>query len=343
MKRHAIPLLTVILVVGCTATASRQAESAANDSMQIFFSSQDGNGYHRYLMNADGSEQAQLEDYPGCWSGLWSPDGTRIAYACYHTSGGVVIRNVQGEIEGSSASADGSFLDDGPTWAPDSASVAFHSTRDGNREIYSMRYDGENQTRLTFNSLNDDACPAWSPNGQFIAFASGQQGAWALHIMQADGSGTTKLADGPLGSRPVCHFFEWSPDGERLCFESDLGISVINADGTGLIRLVAKDYCAGDCTWSPDGTRIAFVSNRCTNSTDKTDIYAVTSTGSDIANLTDNPGFDAFPAWSPNGRYIAFVSDRDGNYEIYLMNVDGSDQTNLTNSPENESSPVWRR
>ena len=207
MKRHSIPLLAEILLVGCTATASRQAESAADDSMQIYFFSDRAGDYY-YLMNADGSGQVRLEDYPGCSAGFWSPDGTRIAYACDHASGGIVIRNMEGGIEGRSASTDSSFLSSCPSWAPDGMSLAFHSTRDGNFEIYSMQYDGENQTRLTFNSLNDDSCPMWSPNGQFIAFASGQQGLWALHIMQPDGSGITKLGDGPLGSQPVCHFFE---------------------------------------------------------------------------------------------------------------------------------------
>ncbi len=344
MRRYVVPLLAVVFLVGCTATTNHQTESATSDSMRIFFfSDRDGDDDYYYLMNADGSGQARLEDYPGCSVDSRSPDGTQIAYACDHASGGIVIRNLEGEIEGRSASADGSFLSDSPSWAPDGMSLAFHSTRDGNFEIYSMRYDGENRARLTFDPLNDDSCPMWSPDGQFIAFASGQQGHWALHIMRPDGSGITKLGDGPWGSRPVCHFFEWSPDGERLCFESGLGISIINADGMGLIRLVPKDYCAGDCTWSPDGTRVAFVSDRCTNNGDKVDIYAVSSDGSEITNLTNNLGSDAHPAWSPDGRHIAFTSWRDGNAEIYLMNADGSEQTNLTNSPGNESRPAWWR
>lgn len=40
--------------------------------------------------------------------------------------------------------------------------IAFHSSRDGNREIYVMNADGSNQRNLT-NHPDDDFHPAWSP------------------------------------------------------------------------------------------------------------------------------------------------------------------------------------
>ena len=76
--------------------------------------------------------------------------------------------------------ADGSELtqrtddaaDDGaPAWSPDGTQVAFHSSRDGNYEIYVMNADGTGITRLTDNPA-DDGAPAWSPDGTSIAFAS---------------------------------------------------------------------------------------------------------------------------------------------------------------------------
>jgi|TARA_B100000959_G_scaffold100458_1_gene106197 Tol biopolymer transport system component len=36
-----------------------------------------------------------------------------------------------------------------PTLTPDGARIAFHSTRDGNHEIYVMNIDGSSQTNLT--------------------------------------------------------------------------------------------------------------------------------------------------------------------------------------------------
>jgi dipeptidyl aminopeptidase/acylaminoacyl peptidase len=42
-------------------------------------------------------------------------------------------------------------------WSPDGAKIAFHSSRDGNFEIYVMNADGSNPTRLTGNAAGDFA------------------------------------------------------------------------------------------------------------------------------------------------------------------------------------------
>ena len=41
--------------------------------------------------------------------------------------------------------------------------IAFYSERDGNAEIYTMRPDGSDPRRLTFNAFEDYA-PVWSPD-----------------------------------------------------------------------------------------------------------------------------------------------------------------------------------
>ncbi len=63
--------------------------------------------------------------------------------------------------------------------------------------------------------------------------------------------------------------------------------------------------------------------------------------GATQVNLTNNPGWDAWPCWAPDGSRIAFVSDRAGNNDIYVVGVDGSGLRNLTSTPENELYPAW--
>ena len=43
-----------------------------------------------------------------------------------------------------------------PVWSPDSVRIAFDSNRDGNFELYSMRFDGTDILRLTFDSAHSD-------------------------------------------------------------------------------------------------------------------------------------------------------------------------------------------
>ncbi len=47
--------------------------------------------------------------------------------------------------------------------------IAFISNRDGKSEIYTMRADGSNVQRVTYNNLRETRL-AWSPDGAMLAF-----------------------------------------------------------------------------------------------------------------------------------------------------------------------------
>lgn len=49
----------------------------------------------------------------------------------------------------------------GPAWSPDGTKIAFHSDREGNREIYVMNADGTGVARLTTDA-GDDQNPVWA-------------------------------------------------------------------------------------------------------------------------------------------------------------------------------------
>jgi Tol biopolymer transport system component len=99
----------------------------------------------------------------------WSPDGTKIVFASNRFRR---ASNPDGGYEIYTMHPSGSIIDlltvsnradnSDPVFSPNSAKVAFVSTRDGNAEIYKMDSDGSNQANLTHNPAPDTR-PSWQP------------------------------------------------------------------------------------------------------------------------------------------------------------------------------------
>jgi TolB protein len=125
--------------------------------------------------------------------------------------------------------------------------------------------------------------------------------------------------------------------GHRILGQADLFL--INADGSGLVRLTP--HLADDLwpSWSPDGTRLVFVSDRDDLAGD---LYIVTVADSTVVRVTaDSGASDDQPAWSPDGSRIAFASDRSGSGDIYVMNDDGTGVVRLTSDTARDLTPAW--
>jgi Tol biopolymer transport system component len=127
----------------------------------------------------------------------------------------------------------------------------------------------------------------------------------------------------------------------KIAFVSDrsdnLGIYVMNANGSNQ-KLLTNNSAINDYPqWSPDGKKIAFY----TNYDGVCSIYVIDANSANILQLTDNSSANYNPWWSPDGTKIAFHSERDGNTEIYVMNADGSNQTRLTNNSVQDEFPSW--
>lgn len=60
------------------------------------------------------------------------------------------------------------------------------------------------------------------------------------------------------------------------------------------------------------------------------DIFTADLNGNIIAQLTDEPGYDAEATVSPKGDRIVFTSMRTGDLELFTMNIDGTDVKQIT-------------
>jgi TolB protein len=83
--------------------------------------------------------------------------------------------------------------------------------------------------------------------------------------------------------------------------------------------------------------KIVFVSNKSGNE----DIFSMNLDGSELTQLTDDPGSDQYPSASPDGKKIAYSATIGGTWQIVVMNWDGSEKQQITSGPYRHGFPSW--
>ena len=227
---------------------------------------------------------------------VWSPSGTRVAYATLSpdsATGQIAIITLDG-ARVSTIGGTGAHTEY-PAWAPADDRLAFVSDVTGNFELYVMSADGT-ITRLT-NTPESELRPAWSPDGTKIIYdvdVADTSLERDLFIINADGSGKRQLATGGVYNFHAA----WSPDGTRIAFVSQRDaneeIYVVNVDGSGLQRLTVNGAGDGSPAWTADGKAIIFSSAR----TGVHNLYKRFLGGTETFPVTNNAFDDIDPAVS---------------------------------------------
>ncbi|MBP7375943.1 MAG: PD40 domain-containing protein [Pyrinomonadaceae bacterium] len=221
-----------------------------------------------------------------------------------------------------------------PIFSPDGNKILFRSYRDGDsgsgvQELYTMKPDGYDQTRLTA-GMGFAGSYAYSPDSSSIAYIS-DSNLWKIN---ADGSGVVLLADFANNVENP----QFSPDGTKIIFIFDGKIWQMNADGSNQVDLGILEY-AERARFAPDGSKIVFSSN--------SEIYTANSDGTNVVKVIDDDVVQYhldIPEYSPNGTKLLMECRGFGpnsGINICTSNADGTGFAPLLGNILERQSPVW--
>jgi TolB protein len=221
--------------------------------------------------------------------------------------------------------------------------IFFVSTRTGNKEIWSMDYDGSNQKQLTFYKTIS-TFPAVSPDGSKIAFTSYLRGNPTILVHSVETGRDLRFYNQAASMNAASDF---TPDGQQLVFSSTAGsqryaqLFIAGVDGGNFRRLSNSQSIEVEPKVNPKtGREIVFVSGR----SGMPQIYKMNMDGADVVRLTSGEGEAVNPAWHPDGQHIAFAWTRGyepGNYNIFVMDVATRQFVQLTHGTGRNENPSW--
>lgn len=290
-----------------------------------------------YVVRNDGSNLRKLVDFPVAYYRV-SQDGSKIVFVGGKPQN-TYIMNSDGTGLFQIIDFFGKLGE--PTFSPDASKIVYSTFSGGSFRIFSVNIDNNARTPLTeFDSVS----PIFSPDGSKILFSSVfvKNRKQNLYVMDSDGKNQIQLTNNPGGD----NFPAWSPDSSQIAFLSDfggqLGLWVMNANGSNKRRLSSPLAFAfmWAPSWNPKGTSISYTAYDSSNVYPGIRVINVDGSGETI--LSPSGLVERRPAWSPDGTQIVFESNRSGvRFQLYLMKSDGTSQVLLTSGMSLAYVPSW--
>jgi Tol biopolymer transport system component len=276
-----------------TQPTATPTHNPAGGGLIAFHSERSGNR-DIWVMNTDGSNPRQIT-YDSAWDSIpsWSPDGRRLAFQS-DRDGDFEIYIYDLDTGTTRQVTFNSCADYGPTWASDGSRLVYYGNCNSNeeqREIFLIDIDGSDNQQLTDYGDHNNRFPVWSPDGNWITFTGYDNDGYFVYVMRTNGTDIRRLTRGcassfsPDNTRLIyssyCQGGEvnvmnvdgtniiqltdtpgyenstpaWSPDGERITFQSDrdgdFEIYIMDADGSNVAQLTFNSFLDGAAVWQP--------------------------------------------------------------------------------------------
>jgi TolB protein len=272
-----------------------------------------------FTMNIDGSEQKLVSTGKGRTTcGYFFPGDKRILYASTHGHGDNCtpspdkskgyVWGVFNDYDIFSADAGGSNpqvlsasagYDAEATVSPKGDRIVFTSSRDGDLELYTMKFDGTDVKRVT-HELGYDGGAFFSWDGKKIVYR---------------GYHPTEKAEVDEYKALLA---------EQLVKPGKMEIFICDADGSNRKQLTHNDAANFAPFFFPNDKKIIFASNVKDPRGRYFDLFTLNTDGTGLEQVTFGDHFNAFPMFSKDGKRLVFVSDRNakGRYEFNIFIAD---------------------
>ena len=236
-------------------------------------------------------------------------------------------------------------------FSPDSKTLIYNGKEadDSEFRVYTINIDGTNRKKIE--SKGADACSYFNPNGKGLIWTSTKdnldmphgnysdsqdypQGA-EIYISDLDGNNVVRLTNNKQYDAEVTY----APDGHKILFgrqiDGKMDLWTMNPDGSDQKQITfTPDWQEGGAVYFPDNKTIitrAWKKSEEGNRSRSMQLFTLNEDGSNLTQITSEPGVHWAPSPAPDGIHILYVKVLPPhNFEIYLLNLKTSEEKRLT-------------